>query len=59
MRDEQLRRLVELANQMPMGLLLRLVKVAEEFIAWHESKKALRRKDRGRKPNLRGYNRFD
>jgi hypothetical protein len=56
-RDEQLRRLVELANQMPMGLLLRLVKDAEEFIAWYHSKKELRRKNRGKKP--RGYARFD
>jgi hypothetical protein len=56
-RDEQLRRLVELANQMPMGLLLRLVKDAEEFIAWYHSKKDLRRKNRGKKP--RGYARFD
>jgi len=56
-RDELLRRLNELANQMPMGLLVRLVKTAEEFIAWHQSKKELRRKNRGKKP--RGYGRFN
>jgi len=55
-RDEQLRRLNQLASEMPMGLLLRLVKVAEEFIAWYHSKKELRRKNRGRQP--RGYGRF-
>ena len=58
-RDELIRRLNLLAYQMPLGLLHRLIKDAEEFIAWHESKKALRRKDRGKKPNMRGYNRFD
>jgi hypothetical protein len=44
---------------MPLGLLHRLIKDAEEFIAWHESKKALRRKNRGNQPKIRGYNRFD
>ena len=56
-RDELICRLNDLANQMPMGLLVRLVKDAEEFIAWHKSKKELRRKHRGKKP--KGYGRFD
>jgi hypothetical protein len=56
-RDELLLRLNELAVQMPMGLLHRLVLDAEEFIAWYNSKKQLRRNYRGKKP--RGYGRFD
>jgi len=34
-----------------------LVKDAEEFIAWYESKKNMRRNWRGKKP--RGHGRFD
>ena len=56
-RDDLIRRLNELATKLPLGVLVRLVKDAEEFIAWVESKKALRRKHRGKQP--RGHGRFD
>tara|TARA_B100000925_G_C21585279_1_gene293847 strand:- start:164 stop:355 length:192 start_codon:yes stop_codon:yes gene_type:complete len=58
-RDDLINSLNILARQMPLGLLHRLIKDAEEFIAWHESKKELRRKYRGKQPKPRGYNRFD
>jgi len=56
-RQELLKSLNELAEQMPTGLLHRLVLDAQEFLNWHHSKKQSRRKWRGKKP--RGYGRFD
>tara|TARA_B100000401_G_C52116973_1_gene398485 strand:+ start:63 stop:242 length:180 start_codon:yes stop_codon:yes gene_type:complete len=55
-REELLKRLNELAEQMPQGLLHRLVLDAEEFIAWHKLKKLSRSTWRGKKP--KGYGRF-
>jgi|TARA_Y100000022_G_C13257295_1_gene380339 hypothetical protein len=54
-RSDYEKRLKLIVDQLPMGLLHRLVDDAQYFLDWYHSKKESRRKWRGKKP----FKRFD
>ncbi|GEM_PF-5576106 len=54
-REDYEQELKSIVDQLPLGLLHRLVKDAQDFLDWYHSKKASRRKWRGKKP----FKRFD
>jgi|TARA_B100000405_G_scaffold154657_1_gene107978 hypothetical protein len=54
-REDYEQQLKVIVDQLPMGLLHRLVKDAQYFLDWYHSKKESRRKWRGKKP----FTRFD
>ena len=54
-REDYEQQLKVIVDQLPMGLLHRLVKDAQYFLDWYHSKKESRRKWRGKIP----FTRFD
>jgi len=54
-RESLKKQLDDIAEQLPLGLLHRLISDAQYFLDWYHSKKNLRRKWRGKKIS----NRFD
>jgi hypothetical protein len=54
-RQEYKKQLDAIVEQLPLGLVARLVQDAQYFLDWYHSKKESRRKWRGKKP----FKRFD
>jgi hypothetical protein len=56
-REELKQRLDAVVEQLPLGLLHRLIEDAHYFLDWYHSKRQLRRQYRGKK--IHRYRRFD
>tara|TARA_A200000113_G_scaffold185863_4_gene172799 strand:- start:255 stop:431 length:177 start_codon:yes stop_codon:yes gene_type:complete len=56
-REDYKKKLDEIVEQLPQGLLHRLVDDAQYFLDWYHSKKQSRRQWRGKKP--KDWKRFD